>query len=98
MHLEGTGIGIDCRRPTRWVERLQPAKEQLCMGTHEAQRHDDVTRLERARGCLRQEWREKHEVLEADDRRAALTEQPGDVRAGEAAAQDESAASCVTTL
>ena len=68
------------------------------MRAHQAQRHDDVAGLERARGRLGQEWREEHEVLGADDRRAALAEQPGDVRAGEAAAEDEGAASCVTAL
>ena len=46
------------------------------MRAHQPQRHDDVARLERARGRLRQERREEHEVLEADDRRAALAEQP----------------------
>src|SRR6185503_10210577 len=39
--------------------------------------------------------REEHEVLEADDRRAALSEEPRDVRAGEPAAEDESATASV---
>src|SRR5262245_39533763 len=45
--------------------------------------------LERAGRGLRQERRVEHEVLRADDRRAAITEQSRDVAAGEAAADDE---------
>ena len=59
------------------------------MGAHDAERDDDVPRLERPGSGLRKERREEHEVLEADDRRAALTEETRDVRAGEASAEDE---------
>src|SRR5438132_3542660 len=45
--------------------------------------------FERARGRLGQEWRVEHEVLEADDRRVAAANQPADVRAREAAPDDE---------
>ena len=56
--------------------------------------HDDVPRLERARGGLRQERGEEHEVLGADDRRAARPEAARDVRAGEPAAGDQRPAAC----
>jgi len=62
---------------------------------HHPKRHDDVARLERARGRLGQHRRVEHEVLEADDRRAALAEQSRHVGAGEAAAEDEGAAAGV---
>ena len=68
------------------------------MRAHHAQRHDHVTRLERARRGLGQHRRVEHEVLLADDRRAALAEQACDVRAGEAAAEDERPASRVPRL
>src|SRR5262245_63464401 len=59
------------------------------MRAHQPQRHDHVARLERAGRSLGKHRRIEHEVLEADDRRAALPEQPGDVRAREAPAEDE---------
>ena len=75
------------------VERGEPSKEQLRVRAHHPQRHDDMARLERARSRLGEHRRVEHEVLEADDRRPALSEQPRDVRACEAAAEDERAAS-----
>jgi hypothetical protein len=60
------------------------------------QRHDDVARLERARGGLRQHRRVEHEVLGADDGRPAPPQQPSDVGVSEAAALDEDAASGCT--
>ena len=95
---ERAGLGLHRCRTAGRVERRQLSEEQLRMGAHQAQRHHDMARLERARGRLRQERREEHEVLEADDRRAALAEEPCDVRAGEAAAEDEGAASRVPAL
>jgi uncharacterized protein (TIGR00725 family) len=71
------------------VERGHARQEQLGVRAHDPQGHDDVTRLERPGSGLRKERREEHEVLEADDRRAALSEEPRDVRAGEASAEDE---------
>jgi hypothetical protein len=68
------------------------------MRAHEAQRYDDVTGLEGSRGCLREERREEHEVLEADDRGAALSEETRDIRAGEPPAEDERPASGLPAL
>ena len=90
--------GLDRGDALLRVERREPAEEQLGVRAHHPQRHDDVARLERARGGLGQHRRVEHEVLLADDRRAALAEQAGDVRAGEAAAEDERAASRVPRL
>ena len=59
------------------------------MRAHLPERDDDVPRLERPGGRLGQERRVEHEVVGVDDRRAALAEQARDVRAGEAAADDE---------
>ena len=98
VDLEGAGLSLDRGRVASRIERRQPTEEELCMWAHQAERHDDVTRFERARGCLGQERREEHEVLEAHDRRATLAEEPCDVRAGEAAAEDEGAASGVPAL
>ena len=61
------------------------------MRAHHSQRHDRVARLERSRRRLGQERRVQHEVLAADDRRAALAEQPRDIRPGETAAENEHA-------
>ena len=66
--------------------------QQIGVGAHRAQRHDDVPRLERPGRRLRKHRREEHEVLGADDRRAPLLEIARDVAAGEAAAEDERAA------
>src|SRR5213076_1910173 len=49
----------------------------------------DVARLERSGRGLGQEGREQREVLEADDRRPAPAEQPGNVGARKAAAEHE---------
>jgi uncharacterized protein (TIGR00725 family) len=57
-----------------------------------------MARLERPRGSFRKHRREEHEVLEADDRRAPLSEQTRDVRAGEAAAEHERSALSVSQL
>jgi hypothetical protein len=48
-----------------------------------------VSGLERSRRGFRQERREEHEVLEADDGRLALAGQARDVRAGEASAETQ---------
>jgi uncharacterized protein (TIGR00725 family) len=61
------------------------------MRAHHPERHDDVARLERPRRSFGQERGEEHEVLEADDRRAAAAEQTRDVRPREAASEDERA-------
>ena len=68
------------------------------MRAHLPQRHDDVPRLERAGRRLGQERRVEHEVVGVDDRGAALPEQPRDVRAGEATADDEGAALCLSAF
>jgi hypothetical protein len=89
VNLECAGLRLDGRGPGCRVERGQPAEEEVRVRAHEAQRHDDVARLQRPGGGLREERREKHEVLAADDRRAAVSEEPRDVGAGEPAAEHE---------
>ena len=79
--------GLDRGDALLRVERREPSEEQLGVRAHHPQRHDDVAGLERARRGLGQHRRVEHEVLLADDRRAALAEQAGDVRTGEAAAR-----------
>ena len=95
---EGPGLGFDGRGSPGRFQSGQPAQEEVRVRAHEPQRDDDVTWLERPRGCLREERCEEHEVLEADDRRAALSEEPRDVGAGEAASEDERPAACVPGL
>ncbi len=92
------GTGLDRRDALLRVEGGEPPEKQLGMRTHHSQRHDHVTRLERARRGLGQHRRVEHEVLLADDRRAALAEQARDVGAREAAAEDERSASRVPRL
>ena len=87
--------GLDRGDALLRVERREPTEEQLRVRAHDPQRHDDVARLERAGRGLGQHRRVEHEVLLADDRRSALAEQASDVRAGEAASEDERAASRV---
>ena len=65
------------------------AEDEVGVRTHHPQRHDDVPRLERPRRRLGQERRVEHEVLAADDHRLAPAEESRDVRAREAAAEDQ---------
>jgi uncharacterized protein (TIGR00725 family) len=67
-------------------------QDEVGVRAHRPERDDDVTGLERSRGSLRQHRREEHEVLRADDRRAAAAEVASDVRAGEAAPCDQGSA------
>ena len=79
---DGRGLRLD-------VDALDAPEQELGVRAHDAQRHDGVPRLERARGGLGQQRRVEHEVLRADDRRPASPQQPGDIRAREAAADDQ---------
>ena len=74
------------------VERDGPAEDELRVRAHHPEGHDDVARLERPRRGLREDRGVEHEVLRADDRRAALAEQARHVAAGEPPAEDEGAA------
>ena len=87
-------VRLDLRGPRLEVDPGRAAEQKLRVRAHHAQRHDRVPRLERSGRRLGQQRRVEHEVLGADDRRAALAEQPRDVRAGEAAAEDQHAAAC----
>ena len=87
---------LDVREPLLLVDRGHAAEHELGVGAHLPERHDRVPRLERARGRLREHRRVEHEVLRADDRRAVLAEQPGDVAAREAAADHQHPASRLT--
>src|SRR5207302_6214414 len=71
------------------IQALRPPEQEIRARAHCAQRHDGMPWFERARRRLRQEWRVEHEVLEADDRRVAVAQKPGDVGAREAATDDE---------
>ncbi len=82
-------LGLDPDEPSFRVELVGVSEEQLRVRAHQPQWDHGVPRLERARGGLREERREEHEVLGADDGRAALPQEPCDVRAGEPAADDQ---------
>jgi hypothetical protein len=84
--------GLHVHDATLLVQRRRGAEQQLGVPAHLAQGHDDVARLERARGRLGQHRRVEHEVLAADDRRAAAAEQTGDVAPRKSAADDENPA------
>jgi hypothetical protein len=64
-------------------------EQQLRVRAHLPERDDDVPRLERSLGGLRQERRVEHEVVGVDDRRASFAEQACDVRSGEPTADHE---------
>jgi len=96
-------VGDAVRAPDRHeapflVDRRHASEQQLRVRAHLPERHDHVARLERARRRLREHRRVEHEVLRADDRRAAPTEQPCDVGAREAAARDQHATACLPCL
>ncbi len=80
--LDGDGLAFA-------IEAGHAAEDELGVRAHLAQRDYDVAWLERPRGRLGQKWRVEHEVLERDDGRAAALEEPRDVAAGEASAQDQ---------
>jgi hypothetical protein len=84
------GLDLDAL-PLR-VVRDRAAEDEVGVRAHHPERDDDVPRLEGARRRLGQHRRIEHEVLRRDDCGAALAEQPRDVAAGEAAAEDERAA------
>jgi hypothetical protein len=74
------------------------AEDELRVRAHLTERNDDVSRLERPRCGLGQEWRVEHEVLVRDDGRATPLQQAGDVASGEASAENERAAACLASL
>ena len=84
--------GLDLHPPPHGVVRHRAAEDEVGARAHHAQGNDDVARLERPRRCFGEHRRVEHEVLQADDRRAALSEEPRDVRPREPAAEDERAA------
>ena len=88
-------VRLDRDRSWFLVERGGAAEEKLGVRTHHPQRDDAVPRLERARRCLGQHRREEHEVVEADDRRAAVAEIARDVGAAEAASEDQCPSACL---
>src|SRR3954451_964121 len=89
-------LGRDRRRLRLDVDGAEIAEQEVGVRAHDPERHDGVSRLERAGRRLRKHRRVEHEVLLADDRRATLAEKPRDVCAGEAAAENEHAALRVT--
>ena len=86
VHVDGLAVGVETRRLS---------EQEFGVRAHEPQRDDDVPRLERSRRGLGEQRCEEHEVLGADDRRAALAEQTRNVGAGEASAHDQRPASCL---
>ena len=92
-HVDQRFLGLDLDASALRVVRDRAAEDQVGVRAHDPQRHDHVAWLERSGGRLRQHRGEEHEVLGADDRRALLLQELGDVAAGEAAAEDQGAAS-----
>ena len=80
---------LDRREAPLLVDLRHTSEQQLGVRAHLPERHDHVARLERARRRLGEHRGVQHEVLGADDRGAALSEQPRDIRTGEAAAHHQ---------
>src|SRR5262249_55769966 len=74
------------------VDLRRASEQKLRLRAHQPERNDGMTWLERAGRGLGQQRCVEHEVLRADDRRAAITEESRDVAAGETAAHDERSA------
>jgi hypothetical protein len=91
---EDTLLGLDLNASPVAVVRDGAAENEVRVWAHDPERHDDMTRLERARGRLGQHRREEHEVLRADDRCAAAPEPARDVGAGKPTADDQRSPSC----
>jgi hypothetical protein len=87
---------LDDHRFPVGMDGRQPSNDELAVRAHHAQRDDDMPRLERPGRRFREERREEHEVLRADDGRAAAAEEPCDHRPGVPAAGDQRAAACVS--
>ena len=96
--LERSGEGLDDDRSRGPIVARDVAEQELRVRAHFTERYDDVARLERPRGRLREQRRVQHEVLLRDDRRAVALQQPGDVAPGEAAAENEGATACLASL
>ena len=94
MDPEDAVLGLDLYASRCGIVCEDAAQDEVGVRAHHSQGDDDVSRLERAGGCLGQHRREEHEVLAADDRRSAPAELARDVRAGKAAAGDERPAPC----
>jgi hypothetical protein len=84
--------GLHVHHASGEVDRGRAAENEIGVRAHDAERYDNVARLQSARGGLREQRREEHRVLRADDRGAALAEVARDPAAGEAAADHESSA------
>jgi hypothetical protein len=89
LELGRRALDDDADAPRLLVDGRRVPQQQLRVRAHDAERDDDVARLEGAGGRLGQHRRVEHEVLGTDNRRARLAEQAGDVAPGEAAAEDE---------
>ena len=74
------------------------SQDELGVRAHLSERDDDMPRLERPGRRLREKWRVEHGVVQRDDRRAAPLEEPRDVAAGEAAAEDQRPSACLASL
>ena len=94
-HIDEHFLGLDLDAlPVGSVGDCAPEHE-VGVRAHQPQRHDDVAWLERPGRRFGEHRGEEHEVLGADDRCALLLEQLRDVAAGEAASEDERAATCL---
>ena len=87
--LDGAVDCVDGRHLASRVEGSHAPDHELGVTAHHPKRNDDMARLERSGRCLREQRREQHVVLRADDRGAAAAEPARDDRAGVAAAGDE---------
>ena len=59
---ERAGVGLDVDGPCLLVQLGRAAEQELRVRAHQAQRDDDVTRLERSGRRLREDRRVEHEV------------------------------------
>jgi hypothetical protein len=86
-------VGLNLNAALAGVVGENAAEHEVCVPAHRSEGDDGVPRFKRP-GCrFRQHRREEHEVLGADDRRAAPPESPCDVGTGKPAADDQRAAS-----
>ena len=87
--LDGAVDCVDGRHLASRVEGGHAPDHELGVTAHHPKRNDDMARLECSGRCFREQRREQHVVLRADDRGAAAAEPTRDDRAGVATAGDE---------